>query len=173
MSEFDERWAQIIDQAKQRALFFGRGEVADYLQLRVANDALRAASVEWLIAIFEWLANEATRTGQSVEVERTDAHQFKVGTATMLGTLFTLRRGVRRLMIEAGWPRSPQHGIVRGQGLASAYIKHFGQRAANEELLLARAEDDEPQWLVLSATNERERFSEARAHQHVAQFLKD
>ncbi len=171
MSEFEERWAQVLVEAEQRAREHGRVDVADYLQLRAANDALRAAGIQWLDAIFQWLADEATRAGRQVTIERKDAHQFSMGAATMVGSLLTLRRGVRALMIEAGWPRAPQHGIVRGGGLASARVKHFGQRGAGEELLLAQTKSGAPQWFILHATGERTLFSEAHAYQHVARFL--
>ncbi len=171
MSEFEERWAQVLVEAEQRARGHGRSDVAEYLQLRAANDAVRAAGIQWLDALFQWLADEATRAGRQVTIERKDAHQFSMDAATMVGTLLTLRRGVRALMIEAGWPRAPQHGIVHGGGLASAHIKHFGQRGAGEELLLAQTKNSAPQWFILHETGDRTLFTEAHAYQHIAQFL--
>jgi hypothetical protein len=50
------------------------------------------------------------------------------------------------LYVEAGWPRTPRDGVVRGGGLAAANIRHLGIRRANEELLLARAKTGGPTW---------------------------
>jgi len=175
VSDFEESWKRVLIEAERRAQQHGRGEVVDFLQLRAANDALRAAGIEWLFTIFERLADEATRAGRSITTSREEMHQFNVGAATMVGTLYALHRGVRRLTIEAGWPRAPQHGIVRGGGLASARIKHFGQPATGEELLLANTESGTPmpQWFILNSTGERITFSEANAHRHIAQLLED
>lgn len=172
MSEFEESWQQVLSEAKRRAEQHGRGEVVDFLQLRAANDTFREAGIEWLIAMFQRLADEATHAGRILTIEREEMHQFSIGAATMIGTLFNLRRGVRQLTIEAGWPRAPQHGFVRGNGLASARIKHFGDVAAGAELILSRAENNiPPQWFLLQQTGERAAFSEAHARQHVAGFL--
>lgn len=172
VSEFEESWQQVLIEAKRRAEQHGRGEVVDFLELRAANDTLRAAGIEWLITIFQSLADEAARAGHVLTIEREATHQFSVGAATMIGTLFRLRRGVRQLTIEAGWPRAPQHGFMRGNGLASARIKHFGDAAAGAELLLSRPENNvPPQWFILQQAGGRTAFSEARARQHVAEFL--
>ncbi len=172
VSEFEESWQQVLSEAKRRAEQHGRGEVVDFLQLRAANDALRAAGIEWLITIFQRLADEAAHAGRALTIEREETHRFSVGAATMIGTVFRLRRGVRQLTIEAGWPRAPQHGFVRGNGLARARIKHFGDVAAGAELILSRAENNiPPQWFLLQQTGERAAFSEAHARQHVEQFL--
>jgi hypothetical protein len=64
----------------------------------------------------------------------------------MVGHLLTLTNGVRTLFVEAGWPRTPRDGIVRGGGLAAANIRHLGIKAANEELLLARSNTGAPAW---------------------------
>jgi hypothetical protein len=74
-------------------------------------------------------------------------------------------------MGEAAWPRAPRDGFVRGGGLASAYVRHFGQRAADEELLLVRAPTGAPAWYVLEKTGERTPLSEARVHHHLNRFL--
>ncbi len=172
VSEFEESWQRVLIEAKRRAEQQGRGEVVDFLQLRAANDMLRAAGIEWLITIFQRLADEAIHAGRLLTIEREETHQFSIGAATLIGTLFRLRRGVRQLTIEAGWPRAPQHGFVRGKGLASARIKHFGDVAAGAELLLAQAENNSsPQWFILQRTGERAAFSEEHARQHIAQFL--
>ena len=64
----------------------------------------------------------------------------------MVGHLLTLTNGVRTLYIEAGWPRTPRDGVVRGGGLAAANIRHLGIKRANEELLLAKSHTGAPAW---------------------------
>ncbi|MFN2454649.1 MAG: hypothetical protein ABR577_10565 [Pyrinomonadaceae bacterium] len=171
MNEFEDTLAKVLVEAERRARLSGRGDVAEYLHLRASNDALRAAGIEWLTETFEWLAAEINRAGNRVEIEHQTAHHFSIGAATMVGTSLTLRKGVRALTIEAGWPRAPQHGIVRGGGLAHARIKHFGERGISEELLLIRSEDGAPRWFVIGTDDARTQFMETRAYQHVAKLF--
>ena len=172
MSELEEEWAQALAEAERRARAAGRGDIAEYLALRASNDLARKAGADWLFATFTAFAGEANRVGASVQLVRTDAHRFRVGNATMVGTLLTLRMGVRALMIEVGWPRAPGDGFIRGGGLACAQVRHFGNRRADEELLLARSErNDAPQWFVLEQTGTRSQFLEDRARRHFGRFL--
>lgn len=171
LSELDEQWAMAMAEAERRARAAGRNDVAEYLSLRSANDLARSVSIEWLFVTFQTLAGEANRAGASIRITQRDAHRFAVGNATMVGKLLTFHLGVRKLEIEAGWPRMPRDGFVRGGGLASAHIRHFGQRAADEELLLVRAKDGAPVWFILEKTAARTSLSEARARHHIAKFL--
>ncbi|HMF55511.1 MAG TPA: hypothetical protein VK619_04065, partial [Pyrinomonadaceae bacterium] len=139
MSELDEAWELAIAEAERRARSVGRGDVAEYLSLRASNDLARRAGIEWLTATFTAVVGEANRKGAGATIKHDDVHRFRAGNSTMVGTLITFRCGVRSLMIEAGWPRTPRDGIVRGGGLASAHIRHFGRRSADEELLLLRS----------------------------------
>jgi hypothetical protein len=76
-----------------------------------------------------------------------DGHRFKVGNSTMVGRSLTLKNGVRTLVIEAGWPRTPRDGIVRGGGLAYANLRHVGIKSASDELLLAKSNNGTPCWI--------------------------
>ena len=147
MSELDEAWAAALSEAEQRARLAGRADVAAYLSLRNSNDLLRKAGIEWLISSFTQLAGEANRAGASLQIASEDAHRFKIGNSTMVGNLLTLSSGVRRLFVEAGWPRTPSDGVVRGGGLACANIRHLGIRTASEELLLAKTNSGAPGWM--------------------------
>jgi hypothetical protein len=172
LSELDEAWALALAEAERRARLSGRNDVAEYLALRASNDLARSAGLDWLLNTFTVMAGEANRAGASVQLTRQDAHRFRVGNATMVGTLLTFRAGVRQLSIEAGWPRTPRDGFVRGGGLASGYIKHFGLRGADEELLLVRKSSNEaPQWVVLERTGHRSPLVEARMRRHLERFL--
>ncbi len=148
MSELEDEWARRLEEAESRARQSGRTDVIDYLNLRAANDEARLSGVEWLLASFVDLAGEANRRATtSISVTRQENYRFENGNSSMVGTLLTLRSGVRSLSIEAGWPRAPQDGIVNGGGLAFARVRHFGNRQANEELLLVRESGAAPAWV--------------------------
>lgn len=171
MSEFDEEWARALAQAEQRARASGRGDVVEYLSLRATNDFARTTGVDWLLATFTAHAGEANRAGASISIERREAHRFPLGNSTMVGTLLTFHMGVRSLAVEAGWPRAPRDGIVRGGGLASARVRHFGRRNADEELLLVHTVQNRPQWLIIEKTGARSPLLEARVEDHIRKFL--
>ncbi len=92
MNEFEEKWTEILVEAERRARLSGRGDVAAYLNLRVSNDALRTAGIEWLTDTFKWLANEINLAGGRVTIEQQDAHHFSIGAATMIGACQRTRR---------------------------------------------------------------------------------
>lgn len=167
LSGFDEDYERLMNDARARAQ--GRGDVLDYLDLRAANDGLRAAGVAWLVETFTALAGEANRAGAGLSLARTEAHRFRVGNSTMVGTRLVLSRGVRALTVEAGWPRAPRDGVVRGGGLASALVGHFGHRDAGEELLLAPAANA-PRWFVLDKTGARTELLEDRLRLHFSRL---
>jgi hypothetical protein len=176
LSELEAEWARLLAEAEQRARASGRSDVADYLTLRASNDLARNVGIEWLLAAFTAQAGEANRTsGASVALAHTDAHRFRVGNSHMVGRRLTLTAGVRILTIEAGWPRTPQDGIVRGGGLAAARISHFGNRRDDDELLLVQSAEGHaqvPRWFILDADGARRAAFEAeRISQHIAKLL--
>ena len=169
MSELDEAWAAALSEAEQKARLAGRKDVAEYLSLKNSNDLLRKAGVQWLIETFTVAAGEANRTGASIQIARTDGHRFHTGTSTMVGHLITLTNGVRTLFVEAGWPRVPRDGFVRGGGLACANIRHLGIKTASEELLLAKTSTGAPGWKSL--TRNRPHLHASDVHRHIAILL--
>ncbi len=171
LSELDEAWAFALSEAESRARQAGRGDIAKYLALRKSNDSLRKIGIQWLISTFEVLAAEANRRGGSIQIARKDKHRFQVGTSTMVGNLLTLTVRVRVLTIEAGWPRAPRDGVVRGGGLAVAHIKHLGIRPANEELLLVQSNQGSPCWVLHDSRGRRLEFREANLRRHIAILL--
>ncbi|MET0625016.1 MAG: hypothetical protein ABW250_18865, partial [Pyrinomonadaceae bacterium] len=114
MGSFDEEYERKVAEARERARGGERGEVLEYLDLRAANDAARTRAVEWLLELFTAAAGELNRAGAGLALTRTDAHRFRVGNSWMVGARLALKRGVRQLTVEAGWPRAPRDGIVRG-----------------------------------------------------------
>ena len=166
MSGLDEAWEVALAEAKQRARAGGRADIAKYLDLRAKNDLLRRTAAVWLVNTLTALAGEANRKGAGIQIEHQDKHRFRRGSATMVGTQLTLRKGVRALSVESGWPRTPRDGIVRGNGLACANIKHFGRPRANVELLLARSSKGVPRWLIVEEDIAQTTLSDAHLRDH-------
>ena len=83
----------------------------------------------------------------------------------MVGTQLVLSRGVRALAIESGWPRVPRDGVVRGNGLACANIKHRGQPRLNDELILISSASGSPQWFIV-ADGQQSILTEADLRRH-------
>ena len=149
MQDLEEAWELALAEATERARRAGRTDIARYLDLRRRNDLLRRAATDWLNQAVLALAGDANRNGAAIQIEQAAAHRFRRGIATMAGTKLILRRGVRALTIEIGWPRTPGDGIVRGLGLACANIKHLGRTRLDEELMLLSSSSGSPQWFIL------------------------
>jgi hypothetical protein len=179
LSELEAEWARRLAEAEERARNVGRSDVADYLALRALNDVARNVGIEWLFAAFAAHAGEVNRTmSAGLALAHADAHRFRAGNSTMVGRRLTLTAGVRILTVEAGWPRTPRDGIVRGGGLATARISHFGRRRDDDELILVQnaesgaATTAPPRWFILDTDGARRAiFEEARVGQHVAKLL--
>jgi hypothetical protein len=82
----------------------------------------------------------------------------------MVGRVVTLMNGVRRLSVEAGWPRVPRDGIVRGGGLAAGHILHLGLKSASDELLLSKSSGGSPQWTLVNRNRTVLHESDIRRH---------
>ena len=171
MGGIDEEYERRMSEARERARGGGRGDVLEYLNLREANDAARTRGVEWLLEAFTTAAGELNRTGAGLALARTDAHRFRVGNSSMVGARLVLRRGIRALTVEAGWPRAPLDGVVRGGGLASALVGHFGNARAGEELLLVPGGDSGARWFVIDKTGARAELRAERLKLHVSRLL--
>jgi hypothetical protein len=165
MDELEDAWELALAEASRRAVASGRADIAQYLDLRRRNDLLRRTAIDWLNAAFTSLAGDANRIRAGIQIERHDDHRFRRGPATMVGTRLVFRRGVRALTIESGWPRTPRDGIVRGDALACANIKHLGRPRMNDELVLVRSRTDSPQWWVLK-DDERWPLTESVLRRH-------
>lgn len=175
MSELDAEWQRVLAEVERRAHAKGRGDVADYVRLRATNDAARNTGIKWLLGTFTQLAGEANRRGANINIESSsgEIHRFSDAAATMVGVQSVLRFGVRTLTIEAGYPRQPADGFVRGGGLARANLKHFGDVRAGRGLLLVRDEKGVPRWFTIEDETNKlsvSPFVEADAAHHILRF---
>jgi hypothetical protein len=167
VSELDEAWALALAEAEQQARLSGRAELAEYLALRNSNDLLRRTGIDWLLLTFTDLAAKANRHGSSIQTSNIDGHRFRRGQATMVGRLLTLKSGVRTVFVEAGWPRTPRDGFVRGGGLACANIRHLGLSSLSDELLLIKSNTGSPSWVVVGKHGSRHQINEASIAHHL------
>jgi hypothetical protein len=149
MSELDEAWALAIAEAEAGARAQGRADITEYLALRSSNDLIRKIATEWLLTVFTAAAGKANRNDAAIQLASDASHRFKIGNASMVGPRLSLRRNVRELVVELGWPRTPRDGFIRGGGLACGNIRHVGIKSASEELRLIIGDEGTPRWIVL------------------------
>lgn len=170
MRELDEMWEQLLAEAARRAGGDRRSDVADYLSLKSANDALRSAGCRWLFDSCVELSEEYNRRGIRFETENYNPHRFQVGAATMVGSLLKFSRGVRSLAVETGWTRVPGDGFMPGASLARARLTHFGMSKANRELALVRHNGNAPEWRVVAENGKHDAFSSNTLREHFKIF---
>ncbi|MFN0140800.1 MAG: hypothetical protein ACKVQW_12040 [Pyrinomonadaceae bacterium] len=163
MTELDQIWSQMLADAGDRAGEEGRRHVVEYLRLRATNDAIRSKGVAWLIDAFIDVATNAQRGTPNLSIERIEPHTFSYGNSTMVGIQLVISHGVRCLSIEAGWVRSPSHGIMRGGALAVANIAHFGMPKAGTRIRLIHHDDELPRWI----DDEQDQIDAASIQQHL------
>lgn len=173
MSELDEAWALALAEAEDQARAAGRTDLTEYLALRNTNDLKRKIGKDWLLETFAGLANRANAGGAALEISRQDGHRFKVGNATMVGSSLSFKKGVRVLMVEAGWPRIPVDGFIRGGGLAMGSIQHLGMKRANEELRLLLDAGGAPLWVVENKVEGHSQIHESDLQSHIVILLAD
>ena len=173
MSELEDAWAGALAEAEARARAAGRKDISEYLALRSANDAIRKVAANWLFATFETLTDEANLAAAGIQISRDDEHRFKVGRATMTGRRLSLGKGVRQLIVEAGWPRTPRDGFLRGGGLARANIKHLGIKSASEQLQLVIDHEGPPRWIRQRSVEPDPEIHETDIRNHISILLDD
>ena len=174
MSELDEAWALALAEAEARARAAGRADISAYLALRSANDLIRKVGSDWLLTMFQKVAGEANRAGAGVQVSTDYEHRFKVGAGHMVGSRLSLAKGVRKLFVETGWPRTPRDGFIRGGGLACANIKHLGINSVSEELRLVVNPGGAPSWIAPGGKRgPHVEIHEADVRNHVAILIDD
>lgn len=170
MTELDQIWSQMLAAATAKAHDSGRHDIADYLRLKAANDAIRSLGVKWLFDSLIEIAAEATRRSPTVAIKRQEPHNFARGNSNMVGSLMNVSQGVRCLTLEAGWTRTPGDGIMRGGTLAAAKLTHFGILKANADLSLAYV-GDLPVWHIEDEDGKRRPFRIKDLDDHFRIFL--
>lgn len=145
MTELDTVWFKMLDTAADAADGSGRDVVANYIRLKATNDQIRAAGIGWLFDSAIEIAGRAMRDNRRITIERSDPHNFMRGSSNMVGSKLEIRLGVRCLIIEAGWARTPSDGIMRSGALAFARISHFGLPTLATDLRLTHG-DPLPCW---------------------------
>jgi hypothetical protein len=172
MNELDELWSAKLANAADNIRSTGKGGLADYIELKAANDAVRLAECEKLFKKFIDAALTAENVERHVNVEHESPHSFQHRNATMKGVLLRLSRGVRCLTLEAGWARTPSDGFMRLGALVFARITHFGMSEKNEELIL-KSNDDNVLWSIVKQEKIVDNFIEADIARHIRTFLDD
>ncbi len=140
MAELNQIWTDLLDKASIKAIENGRHDIADYLQLKLANDTVRQKGVNWLSQTFIDQGMEASLNNPGIFIDRISPHAFKIGMSNMVGSMIQVRHGVRCISLETGWARTPSDGIMRNGALAVAQLKHFGISAADAVYKLIRGE---------------------------------
>ncbi|MEP7211769.1 MAG: hypothetical protein ABI791_01755 [Acidobacteriota bacterium] len=141
MNELDEHWAEMLNVAMQKAAAGGRPDVAGYLRLKAENDLVREAGVQWLFESMISIALTRENTDAGVAAERIRPHNFAYGSSNIAGSLLKIRHGVRCLILEAGWTRTPADGFMRGGALAIGRLVHFGMPKSNSDIMLVRSDN--------------------------------
>lgn len=155
MNELDEMWSATLAHAAEQARAGNRHDVADYLDLKAANDLIRTTGVRWLFDTLIEYAASANRSNAAVTIERTDPHSFSHRGANIVGSSVSFRYGVRCLIAEAGWTRTPADGFMRGGGLAFARLRHFGVPKASVEMTLLLSGAN-PAWILTTDAGTRD-----------------
>jgi hypothetical protein len=172
MNELDDVWSEMLERAIAGAESSGRRDVADYLNLKAANDRIRQTGVKWLFDSFLELAGEANRLNTAISMENEHPYSFTFKGANIVGSLLRIRQGVRCLTVEAGWTRTPADGFMRDGALAIARITHFGLAKSNADLILARP-GEVPKWFSMPDEYTRRNFRVEDIAAHFRVFLGD
>ncbi|HEX4948269.1 MAG TPA: hypothetical protein VFZ34_16465 [Blastocatellia bacterium] len=157
-------------------------------KLKAANEALREAGKDWLLTTLETICDEINQASAPPPVEPAapaaeprlqlgdQEWQFTVGDNVMVGERLGIRHKGQSLVVEVGWPRLPEHGIVPDLGLARARIS-FSQNIMIDarllaELSLRRSKDSaEAHWHVLADHQVGEKITAEKLRAYVQLVL--
>ena len=172
MNELDDIWSEKLSNAIEQVRGSGRGDLADYLELKAANDTVRQTEIEILFKLLIDRALSFENIDKNILVERESPHSFVHRNATMSGFLLRLSRGVRCLTVEAGWTRRPGDGFMRFGALVFARITHFGMPEKNVELIL-KPNDGNILWHIVRLGSPAESVDRESVERHVDILLDD
>ena len=162
--------------------FINREFTQDYLALKAENDRLREAGKQWLMDSLASLCGEinsklSEKAGGAVLQVGCQEWQFSVGNSTMIGERFGARYQTRTLVVEAGWPRSGEHGFVPDGGLARARIglsrNVMLEALTVAELILKREGKNVPSWYVIANRQIGERITESKLRSYLSLVLEE
>lgn len=172
MNELDDIWSEKLSDTIEQVRGSGRGDLADFLELKAANDAMRQTEIENLFKLLIDRALSFENIDKNIQVERESPHSFVHRNATMSGYLLRLSRGVRCLTVEAGWTRRPGDGFMRFGALVFARITHFGLPEKNVELIL-KPNDGNNLWHIVRFGSPAEAIERDGVERHVDILIDD
>lgn len=159
-------------------------------KLKAANEALREEGKEWLLTTFETICDEINQASAAppvtppapaaepmLQVGGQD-WQFEVGDNVMVGERLGIRHNGQSLLVEVGWPRLPEHGLVPDLGLARARIS-FSQNIMIdakllEEFSLRRGKDGiEGGWYLIADHKIGEKITTEKLQAYVQLVLNE
>ena len=169
MNELDQFWSEKLSTAIENARETGRADLANYLELKAANDAIRQTGVDQFLGTMIEIATLPEHFSKKISIERESPHSFRHRDANMVGSLLQLSYGVRCLTIEAGWTRTPTDGFMRLGALAFARITHLGIPRANAEFIL-KGDGKTAAWAVVRDDKADESFEMDQLNEHFLVF---
>ena len=159
-------------------------------KLKAANETLRAEGKEWLLTTLENICNEINQTTAppapapdapaaepTLQIGNQD-WQFEVGDNVMVGERLGIRYKNQTLLVEVGWPRLPEHGVVPDLGLARARVS-FSQNIMidaklSAEFTLRRNKDNaEVSWHEIADHKVGEKITPDKLRAFVQQLLSE
>jgi hypothetical protein len=160
--------------------FTNKDFAADYLALKAENDRLREDGKRWLWNVLEKLCSEINSRlaeksfGSTLQIGRQE-WQFSIENSTLVGERFGARYLTRTLVVEAGWPRLPEHGFVPDGGLARARVG-LSQNIMLEALTVAeftlkRVGQGAPAWYIISDKKMGEPVTESKLRSYLNLML--
>ena len=170
MNELDEFWSEKLSAAIENARDTGRGELADYLELKAANDAVRQTGVEQFLGTMIDIATRPEHAAKTISIERESPHSFRHRDANMVGSVLRLSYGVRCMTVEAGWTRTPTDGFMRLGAFAFARITHLGIPRANGEFIL-KGDGKTAAWAVVRDDRADTSFDMDQLNEHFLVFI--
>lgn len=153
---------------------------AEYIALKAANDQLREQGKQWLWSTLDLICSEINRkltekANQGALQVGCQEWQFTVGNSIMVGERFGARYLTSTLVVEAGWPRLPEHGYISDSGLAHARVglsRNIMLEAQTiAEFTLKRQAKGDPVWYVISNKKIDERVSESKLRSYLNLLL--
>ncbi len=164
-------------------------------KLKAANEALREQGKEWLLTTLETIAEEFNHSAAPPPVSDEASGEasadppveptlqiggqdweFEVDKNVMVGERLGIRHRGQTLLVEVGWPRTQEHGIVPDMGLARARVSLSPNIMIDaillDELTLRREKDGASTgWYVFAERTLKERVTEEKLRVYLQRVL--